>query len=154
MLLVSDSLGDGDAIDELDGVAGIPNGHGGFTLDGTRGRSARLDQILDDLQSVVIRRTGLVRDKLEMSRLTAKRVGGDIARELDLDIIEIPFMEEGTTSPSATREEVRMKDKTGLSEANPVRCSSARTLRPYTPDTDLPGYTGWQACIRRPFAKI
>ena len=27
------------------------------------------------------------------------------------------FMEEGTTSPSATREEVRMKDKTGLSEA-------------------------------------
>ena len=26
-----------------------------------------------------------------MSRLTAKRVGGDIARELDLDIIEIPF---------------------------------------------------------------
>lgn len=117
MLLVSDPLGDGDAIDELDGVAGIPNGHGGFTLDGTRGRSARLDQILDDLQSVVIRRTGLVRDKLEMSRLTAKRVGGDIARELDLDIIEIPFMEEGTTSPSATREEVRMKDKTGLSEA-------------------------------------
>lgn len=52
-----------------------------------------------------------------MSRLTAKRVGGDIARELDLDIIEIPFMEEGTTSPSAAREEVRMKDKTGLSEA-------------------------------------
>ena len=117
MLLVSDPLGDGDAIDELDGVAGIPNGHGGFTLDGTRGRSARLDQILDDLQSVVIRRTGLVRDKLEMSRLTAKRVGGNIARELDLDIIEIPFMEEGTTSLPPTREEVRMKDKTGLSEA-------------------------------------
>nr|DAF98161.1 MAG TPA: hypothetical protein [Myoviridae sp. ctP6q2]DAM09013.1 MAG TPA: hypothetical protein [Caudoviricetes sp.] len=128
MLLVSDPLGDGDAIDELDGVAGIPYRHGSFTLDGTRGRSTRLDQILDDLQSVVIRRTGLVRDKLEMSRLTAKRVGGDIARELDLDIIEIPFHGGRNHQPFRHPRRGENEGQDGL-ERSEIRCDVRRRGR-------------------------